>query len=180
VAAGQPGGTWCAKVVGTSLSSAQTFGLAAFPNLAPPALAVSTLLSDNTPAPGQTLYLYTTLVNEGSAAPGSYARVTLPAGFSLLGARVFAADGRSLNLAPSEMYFAGGAWHFAVGQVNGGFPRLVRWAIQVDQSTSPGAYQFAVDANCRCGGPQASGGTGSIATMVFVGGYSVYLPLAGQ
>ena len=179
VAAGQPGGTWCAEVTGASLSSPQTFGLAAFPSLGAPALSVATQVDDDTPAPGQTFYLYTTLTNSGSSAPGGYASLAVPAGFNVQAARIYTADGRSLEYAASDLYFDSGAWHVAVGQVMQGFPRLVRWAVQVDPATPPGAYAVDVDADCHCDGPQASGASANN-MMVFVGGYNVYVPLATQ
>ena len=177
VAAGPPAGTWCAEVVGASLSSAQTLGLAVFANLTAPALSLAAMVDDLTPAPGQTIYLYTTITNSGSAAPGSYARLFVSAGFSLEGARAYTADGRSYYYAAAEIYSTGdGFWHVATGQIVAGRPRLVRWAIHVDDSTMPGAYPITSDLYCRCGQPQASGAAAN-STYVFVGGHSVYVPM---
>jgi hypothetical protein len=60
--------------------------------------------------------------------------------------------------------------------VTAGFPRLVRWAIQVDASTPPGAYEFNLAAECRCEVAQSASASANNA-VVFVGGHNVYVPL---
>jgi hypothetical protein len=180
VASGQPAGTWCAQVTAASLMSTQTFGLAAFTTLAPPALNLATLVDDLTPQPGQDFYIYTTLTNAGSTAPGSYVRLAVPPGFSVDGAQVYTADGRSRYYAASELYTTGdGYWHVATGHAIAGHPRLVRWLVRVEASTTAGAYLFSADAACRCDALLASPAAvaGAQPTYVFVGGQSVYIPL---
>jgi serine protease AprX len=133
VTSGVPG-TWRIETRAFSLSSPQSYGLAALVVLKNADLTIS---GSTDPATGTTngnFYLYSTIANSGFAAPGSYVRLALPNTglFALEGARIYTNDGRSHYYDDSELHSEGGGkyWSVATGETISGHPRLVRWFLK--------------------------------------------------
>lgn len=174
IPSGYTSGTWCALVRGYSLSSSnQTFGLFAHSDIKAAALQVSTSLSQSYAGAGENLFYYTTVSNSGTAAGGTYIRVSIPSSLTLLGARVYTDDGRSHYYDDSELYFANGYWRIATGSLIAGSPRLVRWFVQVNNTSSPGSYNLYANAYHRLSGNLVASNNSRL-TPVNVPG--VYLP----
>jgi hypothetical protein len=139
----RPGGTWCARVRGLSLSSAQPFGLVTYPIITPASLSVSSTLSPDTIQPGASFYLYSTVANAGITAGGSYIRMRPPAGFVVNGARIYTQDGREHYYPIADLFDAGdGHYRVATGSVIGGAPRVVRWFITAPPGIARGRHAF--------------------------------------
>jgi hypothetical protein len=159
-------GTWRIEVRAFSISSSQPYGLAAVTILEPAALAMAASVEPVIGTlPGNTLYLYTTLENSGFAAPGSYVRLQIPSTslFTVQGARIYLADGRSYYYNASHLHNDVGElyWRAAVGETIAGYPRVVRWFISYHQSDSDCTddRSFGANAYFRHNGGLAVGGT---------------------
>jgi hypothetical protein len=163
-------GTWRIRVNAFSISSAQPYGLASVVVMRPASLSASTTLE---PQVGVTFdnsfYLYSTISNSGFAAPGAYVRLQLPSTtlFTVQGARIYTADGRSHYYSASELHndVAGLYWRAAVGEAIANHPRVVRWFIRHNgAATCPGINQtFTANAYFRDNGGLAVGGSSSSA-----------------
>ena len=167
--------TWCAKVKANSLSSSQSFGLAIFIDLKPPALTVEASTSRSFIMPDQTFFYYTTLSNSGNTAGGSYSRIRIPMGFSLVGARLYSDDGRSHFYSSGDLYTDGTYWRIATGALLNAHPRVVRWSIRVNRDTEPGHYWLDARGYYRQEGSFSF--SPAVYTPVTVGPAMIYLPL---
>jgi serine protease AprX len=161
-------GTWRIEVRAFSISSTQPYGLAAVTVMEPAALDMAASVEPVIGTlPGSTLYLYTTLANSGFAAPGSYVRLQIPSTslFTVEGARIYLADGRSYYYNASHLHndVGGLYWRAAVGETIAGYPRVVRWFIRYNGPTSDctDVHNFLANAYSRDNGGLAIGGTDS-------------------
>ena len=137
-------GTWRIETSAFSLSSAQTYGLAALVILNKANLSISGFTS---PAGGSSssrdFYLYSTVTNNGFAAPGSYVQLQLPNAilYGVKGARIYTADGRSHFYDATKLHHDQGFrnWDVATGETIHGFPRLIRWHLRYAGTDCPSA-----------------------------------------
>jgi len=169
VGSGGTPGTWTVTVRGFSLSSAQAFGLAAIPILADADLTISA----STPAsvdPGEYFYFHQYVSNSGYTAGGSYARLYVPAGFTVQGVRVYTNDDHSHWYDDSEIYHPSGSnyWRVAIGETVAWYSRHLRWYIQANSGTAKGDYSFSSTAYWRDSGSLQ--GSDVIVTGVAVNG----------
>ena len=164
IPAGGTPGTWTIRVYAYSLSSAQSFGLAANPILAPADLSIDgTVEYFGSPGfavdPGATFYYHQYVSNSGYAAGGTYARLFVPTGFTVEGVRIYTDDGASHFYGDAEIYHPGGSyWRIALGTTIAGNTRHVRWFILADPGTACGAHSFQnqpyfTDAGALTAGP---------------------------
>ncbi|MGB2910529.1 MAG: S8 family serine peptidase [Anaerolineales bacterium] len=168
-------GTWTVRVEAFSLSSSQTFGLAAHPIIEGSNLNI-TASAPSTVDPVDYFYFHQYISNNGYTAGGSYARLYVPNGFTVQGVRIYTDDSYSHYYDDSEIYHVSGSnyWRAAVGETIAQYPRHVRWYIRADPGISDGVYTFSNNVYWREGGVlQASGGAN---TYINVGG-GLYLPL---
>jgi hypothetical protein len=171
-------GTWRIEASAFSLSSAQTYGLAALVVLNKADLSISGLTSSAAESfSGGDFYLYSVLTNNGFAAPGSYVQLQLPDPnlFSVEGARIYTNDGRSHFYDNSELHYDEGGryWHVATGEIISGYPRVVRWHLKYAGIGCPSA-QFDLQAYYRNAGATALGDS---ANVTFSCRQTTYLPL---
>ena len=136
ITSGAPG-TWRIEVRAFSISSSQPYGLASVVIMEPASLKLTSALEPRMGTlPGNTFFLYQSIHNSGFAAAGSYIRLQLPstALFTLEGARIYTADGRSRYYSSDEIHFDGGGlfWRAATGETIAGHPRVVRWFIRYE------------------------------------------------
>lgn len=124
-------GTWPIETSAFSLSSAQSYGLAALVMLNKANVAVSGSISAAGGNSGnRDFYVYSTLTNNGFAAPGSYVQLQLPNTifYGVRGARIYTADGQSRFYNSSVLNHDAGFknWYVATGETISGIPRIVR------------------------------------------------------
>ncbi|GIK40877.1 MAG: hypothetical protein BroJett011_47100 [Chloroflexota bacterium] len=165
VTGGAPG-TWRIEASAYSLWSAQRYGLAALVMLNKPAVTVSGSMSAAGGAGySQDFYVYSTLTNNGFAAPGSYAQLQLPNAidYGVKGARIYTADGRSHFYSATELHHDPGFrnWDVATGEVIKGFPRIIRWHVRYAFTGCPPA-RLNLLAYYRNAGTTVSSGSASV------------------
>jgi hypothetical protein len=165
ITTGAPG-SWRIEARAFSISSFQSYGLAAVVVRKPAELSVTSSLEPQVGATGSnTFFLYTTLSNTGFAAPGSYVRLQLPSTslFTVEGARIYTRDGRSHYYSSSDLHndVGGLYWRAAVGEAIANHPRVVRWFIRYNGVVGcPEAPQtFTASAWFRDDGGLVTGGT---------------------
>jgi hypothetical protein len=171
-------GIWRIETSAFSLSSAQTYGLAALVILNKADLSVSGSIS---PAGGSSssrdFYLYSTITNNGFAAPGSFVQLQLPnaIAYGVRGARIYTTDGRSHFYDATELHHDAGFrnWDVATGETINGFPRVIRWHIRYAGTDCPSA-QINIEAYYRDAGTTV---LGDAASVPFSCQQTTYLPL---
>jgi len=153
IPAGYTPGTWTVRVKAFSLSSSQTFGLAAHPIIEGSDLNI-TASAPSTVDPGDYFYYHQYISNNGYTAGGSYARLYVPNGFTVHGVRIYTNNGYSHWYDDSEIYHVSGSdyWRVAVGETIAWYPRHVRWYIRADTGVSNGVYSFTNYVYWREGG----------------------------
>ena len=153
IPAGHTSGTWTVRVKAFSLSSSQTFGLAAHPIIEGSDLNI-TASAPSTVDPGDYFYYHQYISNNGYTAGGSYARLYVPNGFTVHGVRIYTNNGYSHWYDDSEIYHVSGSdyWRVAVGETIAWYPRHVRWYIRADTGVSNGVYSFTNYVYWREGG----------------------------
>jgi hypothetical protein len=171
-------GTWRIESSAYSLWSAQTYGLAALVMLRKANLAVSGYTSAaGGSASSRDFYLYSTLTNNGFAAPGSYVQLRLPNAifYGVQGARIYTNDGRSHFYDATQLHHDPGFrnWDVAVGETISGFPRVIRWHIRYAGTDCPAA-QINLQAYYRDAGTTVAGNS---ANIPFSCRRATYLPL---
>jgi subtilisin family serine protease len=182
--AGYTPGTWRIRVRATSVTSSQPFALAAHVILADAALTIRGTPSSvpgggPSLVPGGELYFHQYVTNSGYTAGGSYARLHVPEGFTVLGVTVYTQDGHEHWYAAGELYHdainAPDDWFVAVGDTLAGFGRHVRWTIDIDEGTDCGGYPFENTAYWRQAGTEQQ--STIVTTHVPVACHFTYLPL---
>ncbi len=159
-------GTWRIETSAYSLWSAQRYGLASLVMLNKAEVAVSGSMSTAGGTPhSQDFYVYSTLTNNGFAAPGSYAQLQLPNAifYGVKGARIYTNDGRSHFYDATELHHDAGFrnWDVAVGETIKGFPRVIRWVVRYNVTGCPPA-QINLQAFYRDAGTTVSSGSASV------------------
>ena len=175
IPAGYTPGTWTVTVMAYSISSRQTFGLAAHTILASPNLEISGSIQPY-PIPGYDYYYYDQYItNYGDTAAGSVAALSLPDGFTVQGVRIYTADGNSEYLDADELYHptSSSFWEVAVGSTFANFDRHVRWLLEYDSSLFGGTYAFGNQALFRVGGIT----TGTLMNYTYFTIPVVFLPM---
>ncbi|MCP4593622.1 MAG: hypothetical protein GY842_23035, partial [bacterium] len=145
-------GTWTVTVEAFSLSSGQSFGLVTHPIMADADLSISA----NAPVgvgPGDYFFYHQYVSNSGYPAGGSYARIFVPDGFTVQGARMYTEYGYSHYYEDSELRHVAGDnfWRVALGSTLAGYDRHVRWYIRADSDILGGTYTFTDRAYWRVG-----------------------------
>lgn len=174
-------GMWRIETSAFSLSSAQTYGLAALVILHKADLSVSGFTS---PAGGSSssrdFYLYSTLTNNGFAAPGSYVQLQLPNAidYGVRGARIYTADGRSHFYSATELHHDPGFryWDVATGEAIKGVPRVIRWHVRYSWTDCPAA-QLKIQAHYRNAGATILGASTGVPFSCGSTKTTTYLPL---
>jgi hypothetical protein len=174
-------GTWRIETSAFSLSSAQTYGLAALVVLNKADLSVSGSISPAGASSGsRDFYLYSTLTNNGFAAPGSYVQLQLPNAilYGVQGARIYTADGRSHFYDATELHHDAGfrTWDVATGETISGFPRVIRWHLRYAGTDCPTA-QINLQAHYRDAGATVLGDSASVPFSCGQTTTTTYLPL---
>jgi hypothetical protein len=159
-------GTWRIEASAYSLWSAQTYGLAALVMLNKADVVVSGSMSAaGSTAHSQDFYVYSTLTNNGFAAPGSYVQLQLPNAifYGVQGARIYTNDGRSHFYDATQLHHDPGFryWDVATGETISGFPRVIRWHIRYNVAGCPAA-QINLQAFYRDAGTTVSAGSASV------------------
>ena len=172
-------GTWRIETSAFSLSSAQTYGLAALVILNKADLAVSGFTSPvGENSNSRDFYLYSALTNNGFAAPGSYVQLQLPntSLYEVQGARIYTADGRSHFYDSAELHHDEGSsyWDVTTGETISGFPRVVRWLLRYAGTDCPTA-KINLQAYYRDAGATVLGDSASVPFSCQPA--TVYLPL---
>ncbi len=175
IPAGYASGTYTVTVKAHSLSSSQTFGLAAHPILEDSDLNI-TASAPYAVDPGDSFYYHQYITNNGYTAGGSYARLYVPNGFTVRGVWIYTNDSYSHYYDDSEIRHISGTnyWRVAVGEIIAQYPRHVRWFIRADPGVSDGKYTFTNNAYWQEGGSLQVGGSAN--RYINVGG-GRYLPL---
>ena len=175
IQAGYTPGTWTVRVIAFSLpSSPQYFGLAAHPILVASNLSISASAPTSV-APGDYFHYHQYVSNSGYTAGGSYVRLYVPDGFTVLGVRIYTEDGHSHWYNASQIYHPSGSnfWRVAVGETLAYYPRHVRWYIRANPDISGGTYSFWNNAYWREGGNLYGTDTG----YTYITVPKIYLPL---
>jgi subtilisin family serine protease len=185
MAAGYTPGTWTIRVRATSIADPpQPFALAAHVILAEADLSIRaapTSVPGAMPAfeAGEEFYLHQYVSNSGYTAGGSYAKLHVPEGFTVVGATVYTQEGYGHWYDASELYHdpdsAPDDRYVALGETLAGFERHVRWLIEIDEGMACGGYPFESTAYWREGGGERSSST--VITQVPVTCEFLYLPL---
>jgi subtilisin family serine protease len=156
-------GTWRIRVTGFSLTSPQSYGLAAQVVHDPAALIMDgdtdySYHGGFSVLPGNYFYMHQYLANTGYAAGGTYGRLGVPAGFTVEGVRIYSDDGDSKYYDDSEIYITGdGYYRVAVGETIANHTRHVRWFLRANSNVPCGIYSFESQAYFR----EAGGVVGS-------------------
>jgi subtilisin family serine protease len=171
-------GTWRIEASAFSLWSAQTYGLAALVVLKEADLSISGSISPAGESLGQKdFYLYSTLTNNGFAAPGSYVQLQLPNAidYGIRGARIYTADGRSHFYDATQLHHDPGFryWDVATGEAISGVPRVIRWHVRYAGTDCPSA-RITLQAHYRNAGTTVLGDSASVPFSC--GSTTTYLP----
>ena len=129
-------------------------------------------------APEGEFYFHQYVSNSGYTAGGSYARLHVPEGFTVMGVTVYTQDGYEHWYDASELYHdpvADDYYYVALGETLAGFERHVRWFIDINEGTECGGYPFGSTAYWLESGEQQASSTVDI--QVPVACHFVYLPL---
>ena len=139
-----------------SISTAQAFGLAVEVVRKPAALTIDgdTEYTSGFSIPRSNyFYFHQYITNSGYATGGTYGRLSVPAGFTVDGVRIYSNDGTLQYYSASELYVTGdGYYRVAVGQSIYGNMRHVRWFIQANSNVPCGVYNFNSQAYFTEGG----------------------------
>ncbi|MCP4539796.1 MAG: S8 family serine peptidase [Chloroflexi bacterium] len=160
-------GTWTVTVSAFSLSSGQSFGLVTHPIMADADLSISADAPVGV-GPGDYFYYHQYVSNSGYTAGGSYARLYVPDGFTVHGARIYTEDGIEHYYDDSELRHVAGDnyWRAALGSTLAWYDRHVRWYIQADSSIVGETYTFTDRAYWREGGSLGSSDLGETDIIV--------------
>ena len=92
VPSGYDGGTWTARISALSLASSQTYALAAHTVLEPADLSIN-CSPEPYPGPEDYYYINKTISNSGYTAGGSFAVLSVPDEFNVLGVEIYTQEG---------------------------------------------------------------------------------------